>query len=34
MYRVRQRIGRFLSVKKIKNFGYHDGVIFIRKYIL
>jgi len=33
-YRVRQRIGRFLSVKKIKSIGYHDTVTFIRKYIL
>jgi len=34
IYRVRQRIGRFLSVKKIKSIGYHDTVTFIRKYIL
>ena len=34
LYMVRQRIGRFLSVKKIKSIGYHDTVTFIRKYIL
>ena len=34
LYRVRQRIGRFLSVKKIKSTGYHDTVTSIRKYIL
>jgi len=33
-YRVHQRIGRFLSVTKIKSIGYHDTVTFIRKYIL
>ena len=34
IYRVRQRIGRILGVKKIKSIGYHDTVTFIRKYIL
>jgi len=34
IYRVRQRIGLFLSVKKIISIGYHDTVTFIRKYIL
>ena len=33
IYRVRQGIGRFLSVKKIKNIGYYDTATFIRKYI-
>jgi len=33
-YRVRQRIRRFLSVKKNLNIGYYDTVTFIRKYIL
>ena len=34
IYRVRQRIGRFLSVKKIKSIGYHETVTFIGKDIL
>jgi len=33
-YRVRQRIGRFLSVKKIKSIGCHETTTFIRMYIL
>jgi len=31
---VCQRIGRFLSVEKIKSIRYHDTVTFIREYIL
>jgi len=31
MYRVRQRIGRFLSVKKIKSIGYHDTVTIYKE---
>jgi len=34
LYRVSQRNGRFLSVKKIKSIGYHDTVTFIGKCIL
>ena len=34
IYRVRQRIGLFLSVKKLKCAGYHDTVTFIRNYVL
>jgi len=33
-YRVRQRIWRFLSAKKIKNIGYLDTITLKRKYIL